>query len=347
MSTSEQGISPDTQALPPEAVMIQMILGFMATQAVYVAAKLGLADLVKDGVKRSEELAQATDTDASSLYRVLRTLSGLGVFAEDIEGRFSLTPLSRLLLTDTPGSMRDMAIYMGEGWHLHPWQEILYSVKTGRPSVEKVFGMDIFPWFEQHPEEASIFNNAMTSFSAAVAPAVVATYDFSSINKLVDVAGGHGYLLATILKANPHLTGVLFDQASVIKGALQQLEAQGVADRCQTVSGNFFEAVPEGADAYIMKHIIHDWDDERSLKILKNIHRAMKPEGKLLLVESVLPPKNEPSPGKLVDLEMLIYTGGRERTADEYRNLFASAGFELTRVVENPSPLWVVEGTRV
>jgi SAM-dependent methyltransferase len=276
----------------------------------------------------------------------MRALASLGVFDMSEDRRFSLTPMSRALLTDAPNSLRDMAIYMGEAFHLLPWGEIVYTIKTGEPAAEKVFGMPWWQYFEQNEEARNIFNNAMTSFSASIAPAIAMTYDFSNINTLVDVAGGHGLLLATILKANPHMKGVLFDQPSVIEGAGALLEEQGVHDRVELSSGNFFESVPVGGDAYIMKHIIHDWNDEDSIKILRNIHRAMNPAGRVLLVESVLPPGNEPSLGKFIDLEMLIFLQGKERTESEFRELFAASGFELTRIVHNPSPLSVVEGVR-
>ena len=235
---------------------------------------------------------------------------------------------------------------MGEGWHLQPWNDIMYSVQTGRPSFDHIFGQPVFPYFGSHPKEAAIFNDAMTSFSASVVEAIIAGYDFSAIERIVDVAGGHGQLVSSILKANPRMKGILFDVPSVIEDATALLEAQGVALRCELATGDFFEAVPGGGDAYIMKHIIHDWDDERALKILRNCHRVMRAGDRVLLVEMVVPEGNEPGPGKFIDLEMLLFTGGCERTETEYADLFARAGFELTRITPTQSPYSVIEAVR-
>lgn len=350
MSTPQQTTETQRQMtetqMPPGALMTQMIIGFMQSHAIYVAARLGIADLLKDKPKSSRELAQETGVDARSLYRVLRALSSTGVFAETDPDTFGLTPLAETLRSDVPGSLRATAIYMGEGWHLQPWNDIMYSVKTGQPSFDHIFGQPVFPYFATHKEEATIFNDAMTSFSASVAEAIVAAYDFSTIERLVDVAGGQGLLISSILKANPQMRGILFDVPSVLEGAPAVLSAAGVAGRCELATGDFFEAVPGGADAYIMKHIIHDWDDERALRILCNCHRAMRADDKVLLVEMVVPEGNEPGAGKFIDLEMLLFTGGCERTGREYAALFAHAGFELTRITPTASPYSIIEAVR-
>ncbi len=342
--TTEQ--TQDVQP-PPPLVMVQMMTGYVVSQAIYVAAKLGIADLLKDGPRSSDELAKSVGADARSLYRVLRSLASLGVFTETNEKSFALTPLAETLRTDVPGSLHAMAVWMNEPFHWRVYEEMLHSVKTGKLAFEHVFGMEAFPYFVQNPEVAKIFDNAMTSFSLMTAPAVTAAYDFSVIKKIVDVAGGHGLLLSSILKMNPHLEGVLFDMPSVIEGAGRLIEEAGVANRCAKVAGDFFESVPAGGDAYIMKHIIHDWDDERSLVILRNCHRALVENGKLLLVEVVIPPGNEPSLGKLMDIEMMLLPGGTERTEAEYAELFAAAGFRLTKVVPTGSPVSVIEAVRV
>ncbi|HVG33055.1 MAG TPA: methyltransferase [Pyrinomonadaceae bacterium] len=348
MSATQVNTSDGAQGqLPPPIVLMQMATGYIVSQALYVAAKLQVADLLKDGPRTSEELAQAAGADARFLYRTLRALASVGVFAETEQGSFTLTPTAELLRTDVQGSMHAMVIWMNEPFHWRVFEEMLDAVKTGKLAFEQVFGMEPFPYLVQHPELARIFNNAMTSFSLMSAPTVTAAYDFSSIKKLVDVAGGHGLLISSILKANPHMQGVLFDMPTVIEGAGRLIEEAGVSDRCEKVAGNFFESVPEGGDAYIMKHIIHDWDDERSLTILKNCYRAMTENGKLLLVEVVIPPGNEPSFGKIMDIEMMLLPGGTERTEAEYRELFAAAGFRLTRVVPTQSPASVIEGVRV
>lgn len=351
MSATQDVTSRDaqdaTQLLPPPVALMQMVTGYVISQAIYVAAKLGIADLLKDGPKSSDELAKVVGADARSLYRVLRSLSSVGVFAETSDKSFALTPLAELLRTDVPGSLHAMAVWMNEPFHWRVYEEMLESVKTGKLAFEHVFGMEPFPYFVENPEVAKIFDDAMTSFSIMTAPAVTAAYDFSSIKKLVDVAGGHGLLISSILKANPGVQGVLFDMPSVIEGAGRLIEEAGVADRCEKVAGDFFEAVTAGGDAYIMKHIIHDWDDERSLVILRNCHRAMTAGGKLLVVEVVIPPGNEPSFGKLMDIEMMLLPGGTERTEAEYRELFRAAGFELTRIVPTGSPVSVIEAVRV
>jgi SAM-dependent methyltransferase len=332
---------------PAQAVLMQMIMGFMLSQAVYVAAKLGIADLLKERPRSAYDLARETGTDGRSLYRVMRALSSAGIFSEVDEGYFALTPLGEGLRSDAPGSLRAASIFMGEGWHMRAWGEIMYSVKTGQTSFEHVYGKPYFPYIGEHAEEARIFDDAMTSMSAYVAPAITAAYDFKGIRQLVDVAGGHGRLLASVLKANPQMKGILFDIPQVTEGALKLMAQEGVADRCEIIAGDFFASVPRGADAYLMKHIIHDWEDERALRILCNCHRAMAPDGKLLLVEMVIPEGDAPSPGKFLDLEMILFTGGQERTENEYRVLLAKAGFELTKVTQTASPMSVIEARRV
>jgi ubiquinone/menaquinone biosynthesis C-methylase UbiE len=333
--------------LQPAAVLTQMISGYMVSQAIHVAAKLGVADLMTAGKARSvEELARETGAHAPSLRRFMRALCGAGVFAEREDGLFELTPVGELLRSDVPGSQRDMAIYMGEEWHMRVWSGAFHSAQTGKTAHEHIYGKEVFPYFAANPEVAAVFDRAMTGMSAMVAPAVVESYDFSSVKRIVDVAGGHGKMLSAILKANPHVSGTLFDVASVIEGAGDKLDAEGVSRRCELAIGDFFEGVPAGADAYLLKHIIHDWEDERALAILRNCHRAMRDDGRLLVVEMVIAPDNQPHFGKLVDLEMLLFTGGCERTEAEYRELFAKAGFELTRVIPTPSPYSIVEAVK-
>jgi len=346
-ATPPQG--PPPQGPPPQEILMRMLVAPIVTRAIYVAAKLGIADLLHSGPQTAEQLAAATGSHAPSLYRVLRALASVGIFAEDDEGRFTPTPLSDCLRRDVRGSVRGMALlFFGAKFHYDAWGDILHSVQTGGTAAEHLHGVAPFEYFEQHPEDAAIFNEAMTSLSAAVGPAVVQAYDFSSFSTLVDIAGGHGNLLAAILEANPHMQGVLFDLPSVIEGAHAAIAARGLEERCQLVAGDFFEAVP-AADGYILKNVIHDWDDERAIAILSNIRRAMADTGarKLLLVEFVVPPGNEPSLSKLIDLEMLLLPGGRERTEAEYRALFKAAGFELTRVVPTHSPVSIVEGVPV
>jgi hypothetical protein len=331
--------------VPPSVAMLRVISGFWISRAVYIAAKLGIADHLRGGPNTADELAGATGTHAPSLYRVLRALASVGVFYEDEKG-FSLTPLSETLRTDAPGSLRAFAtVELGEE-HYPAWGDLLHSVRTGGIAFDHAFGMPVWKFFELNPDNAKTFNNAMTGMTLAVNEAVLSGYDFSRISKIVDVGGGHGSLLASILKTNPEVKGVLCDVPSVIEGAQSRIEAEGLADRCELMPGDFFEAVPSGGEAYILKWIIHDWDDEKSIIILKNCHRAMTENGKLLLVEGVVPSGSEPHFSKFMDLNMLVMTGGRERTESEYRRLLEAAGFELTRIIPTESPMSVIEAER-
>jgi ubiquinone/menaquinone biosynthesis C-methylase UbiE len=337
---------PSNAAVPPSVAMLQMISGFWISRAIYIAAKLGIADQLRDGPKTVDELAAATATHAPSLYRVLRALASVGVFSEDKKRGFALTPLAETLRTDAPGSLRAFAtVELGEE-HYPAWGELLHSVRTGEIAFDRAFGMPVWKFFEQNPENAKTFNDAMTGFTLAVNDAVLSSYDFSSFGKIVDVGGGHGSLIASILKTNPKMRGVLFDAPPVIEGARHRLKDEGLAERCEATAGDFFDSVPSGGDAYIVKWIIHDWDDERSVTILKNCHRAMAKNGRLLLVEAVVPHGSEPHFSKYMDLNMLIMTGGRERTEDEYRTLLEASGFKLTRIVPTGSPMSIIEGKR-
>jgi len=326
---------------------MQMLFGALMQQSISVAAKLGIADLLADQPQTAAELAAKTDTHEPSLYRVLRLLASAGIFAETADHKFELTPISALLREDAPNSLRYFAIMQGEEWLWRTFGELMHSVKTGGTAQAKVHGIGGFEFLAQHPEDAEIFNRAMTNFSLPVVPAIVEAYDFSGVSRLVDIAGGHGILLAGILKANPQVQGVLFDLPSVIEGAGELLEKEGVRSRAEFASGNFFEGVPAGADVYLMKHIIHDWDDERSIKILQNIRSAMNENGKVLICEMVVPEGNEPSPSKILDIQMLVCTGGKERTEDEFRRLLESSGFRLTRIIPTKSPVSVIEGGRI
>ncbi|HLL72438.1 MAG TPA: methyltransferase [Pyrinomonadaceae bacterium] len=337
----------DASLQPPQVALTQMLSAPLVTQALRVVAELGVADLLAVRARSVDELAAETGAHAPSLYRFMRALAGCGVFAETAGRVFELTPTAELLRADVEGSMRDLAIFMGADWHWQVWGDATYSARTGKVAWEHVHGKEVFPYFAENAEAARVFDNAMTSLSKMVAKAVVEAYDFSSIAKLADIAGGHGSLLAAILRANPHLKGLLFDVPQVIAGASQRLEAEGVLQRTELASGDFFRSVPAGADAYLMKHIIHDWDDARALSILKNCHRAMPEDGRLLLVEMIVPEGNEPHFAKIQDLEMLLSPGGLERTEQEYRELFAEAGFELTRIIPTASPMSVIEAVKI
>jgi O-methyltransferase domain len=269
----------------------------------------------------------------------------VGIFHEVEPRRFGLTPVSDVLRADAPNSMKPLARWICDPFHFRIYAELQHSVKTGQPAADKVYGVPVFEHFAQNPELSAVFNDAMTAMSAVMIPAVLEACDFSGIEVLVDVAGGHGAVLTAILERYPGMRGVLFDLDHVVQGAEARSAALGLADRVRTERGDFFTAVPEGGDAYIMKHIIHDWNDERAGLILRNIHRALgrRENGRVILIESVLAEGNAPDFGKLIDIEMLALPGGRERTADEFRQLFASNGFELTHIVPTRSPLSLVE----
>jgi len=327
--------------------MLQIISGFWISRAVYVIAKLGIPDLLKSGPKTAEELASETSMHAPSLYRILRALASVGVIRSDEGKRFALTPLTETLVTDAPGSLRWFAVSELGQEHYPAWGNLMYSVKTGEIAFDNFFGVDIWEYFRQNPEDAAVFNNSMSGMTAATNESITSLYDFSGFKKLVDIGGGHGGLITSVLKSNPQLKGVLFDAPQVIEGARARIEAAGLADRCETVAGDFFKAVPEGGDAYIMKWIIHDWDDERAITILKNCRKQMPSKGKIILVDSVVPDTDEPHFSKFIDLNMLVMTGGKERTAKEFEELFAAAGFRLLRVIPTDLPTSIIEGVPV
>lgn len=329
-----------TAQRPPHILLNQMITGSWVTQAIFVAAELGVADLLKSEALTSAEIAVRLGGNRDGLYRILRALASIGIFREDGDGRFEQTTLSECLRSDVAGSMRAWARMAGAKWHWDSLAGLLNSARTGQKSP-----LNTWEHFEQHKDDADIFNQAMTSFSASEIGPILESYDFTGIQRLMDVAGGYGSLLAAVLEANPQMRGVLFDAPSVIENARSKMAATKVVDRCELVGGDFFVSVPSGVDAIMMKHIIHDWDDENSLRILKCCHKALRAGGKLLVIESVIQPGNDPSPGKMLDIVMLLI-GGRERTEAEFRALLTAAGFDLTSIVSTPSPVSVVEGRK-
>jgi len=327
----------------PAEVFFQFISGFWVSQCIYVAARLGIADHLKDGPKSADQLAALTNSHSRTLYRVLRALASVGVFQEE-NGTFSLTPVGELLKSG-PSGLRAMAIHLCEPNSWKPWGDLLHAVQTGQLPFEHVHGEDIFAFYAKHPESFEPFNEAMTNYSMYAAEAVTTAYDFSGIGTLVDVGAGHGTLLQAILRANPALKGVAFDLPAVIDGVRPIASEPGMAGRFEIAGGDFFVSVPSG-DAHIMKTIIHDWDDDRSAEILRSIHRAQKPGGKLILVEIVISEGPGSTMGKLSDLNMLVLPGGQERTVEEYRRLFERCGFRLTRVMPTESMLSIIEGVR-
>jgi hypothetical protein len=328
---------------PPQRILAQMISGGWLSQAIYAVAKLGIPDLLEAQAKTVEELAAATGTHARSLYRLLRALASLGLFFEKPEGTFALAFLGFGLASRAAGSQRAVAIMAGEEQH-RAWGEILYSLRTGKPAFEHVHGKPLFAYLAEHPEQARVFDAAMTGVHGPETRAMLNAYDFGRFRTLVDVGGGNGSTLAEVLARHPGLKGVLFDRPDVVENARANLSAAGVGDRCATVGGSFFDSVPSGGDAYLLRHIIHDWDDEQARAILRNCRKAMSAKARLLVVESVIPPGNNPSFGKLLDLVMLVVPGGLERTEAEYRQLYSDSGFRLTRVVPTDHEVSVIEG---
>lgn len=326
----------------PVLALKQMITGYWTSQAIYVAAKLELADKLASGPKTAADLATATQTNAGALFRLLRALASIGVFTQLEGGQFANSPLSAPLQKQTEDSQWAMAVMMGEE-HYAAWGELLYSVQTGQGSFRKVFGEGVFDFLGKHPEQAKVFDAAMTSIHGRETALMVDAYDFAPFKTLCDVGGGNGRTIATVLQRHPLLQGTLFDLPHVVERAKPILNAAGVGDRCQFVGGNFFEQIDVHADAILMRHIIHDWDDAKCVTILKNCRAALNPGGKVLVVESVVPTGNEPGFVKWLDLTMLTIPEGKERTADEYRELFAAAGLQLTRMVRTAGELDVLE----
>ena len=337
-----------SQQPDPAQSLFQLATGYILSAALQTAVKIDVAAHLANGPRSVSELAAATNTNEDALYRLLRALAMAGIFQETEGRRFAHTPASELLRGDRPG-LRDMALWITSPFHFRVYANTVDAVRTGKPAVETAVGMPVFDYFARDRDLSEIFNNAMTSFSAMVAPAALEVYDFSGIDVLVDVAGGHGGILTSILRKYLKMRGILMDVDHVIAGAQAKIDALNLQDRCQAVAGDFFKAVPAGGDAYIMKHIIHDWDDDRASVILKNIRMALAGQstGRLLLLEAVIQPGNVPDFAKLLDLEMLMMPGGRERTAEEFRALFARSGFEMTRIVPTASPLNVIEARPV
>lgn len=329
--------------VPGNIALLELSQGAWVTQALYAAATLRFADHLADGPLSADDVARRAGSDPGATFRVLRALASKGVFRMRRDGRFSLTPLGRALRWDDAGTMAPMIAMVGSTEHWEHWGHLVDAVRTGDTAAEAVRGMPMFDYLETNPEYAARFNDAMTGVSKIAITAAVPAYDFSAHRRIVDVGGGHGALLAAVLRSAPAAEGVLFDLPSVAAGAAPVLSAAGVSERCAITGGSFFEAVPGGGDAYLLKTIIHDWDDEKALAILRQVRSAITADGRLLLFEMVLPEGAPPHPGLFLDLEMLVHAGGRERTADEYSSLLARAGFRALRIIPTAGPMSIVE----
>jgi O-methyltransferase domain len=336
--------TPEFQVAPPVAVL-QLVTGRWVAQIVGVAAELGLADEIQTGPKTAEELAEVKGLQAAPLYRLLRALANVGIFAEQEDGRFRQTPMSDALRSDVPYSMRGIARVTNRNWTVRGWMELEHTIRTNVSSFEHVHGMQVFDYASQHPEEMEIFADAMDGFGVLVSAAVVEAYDFSSIGTLAEIGGC--LALATVLAKHPGIRGIVFDLPAVVESACSFLKSQGLEDRVELKGGSFFEAVPEGADAYLLENILHWRSDEDCARILKAVHAAARPGAKLLVVEAIVEPSNEPQFAKTLDIAMLVAThGGRERTHAEWENLFSATGFRVSRTVPTASFACVIETIR-
>jgi hypothetical protein len=337
-------------AIPPQMMLYQIGIGHFFSRALALAAKLGIADQLSNGPKTAAELARAADVHAPSLVRVMRLLVSVGVFTEHSEHRFGLTPLSELLRNDIPGSMRSFVLLFAGVTIQDSWKELEYCVRTGNPAFRRFYpDDDAFSFMARNPEQAAVFDEAMAAFAPMTAAALAASYDFGRFGKIVDVGGGNGALLIGVLKANPSLCGIVFDRAEAAASAREKIAAVGLADRCDAVAGDFFCEVPPGGRAYMLKHIIHDWADDRALTILKNCRRAMPRDGTLLIIEGVYPSRIEESEAArratATDVNMLVSAGGRQRSETEFREIFTAAGFRLDRIVPTPARVSVIEAS--
>lgn len=335
------------EPVTPSTRILQIIAGHWLACSVYTAAKLNLADLLANGQQSVEALAAASSSHAPSLYRLLRALAAEGIFEETSKGVFSITPAATALQEDAPGNVKAFVLAL-LGEHYHGWGELLYSVQTGGIAFDHHFGTDIWSWYRSHPAEGLNFMKAMTAMTQYVDKAIIAAYDFSGFNTIVDVGGGNGALLMAILKATPAATGIVYDAPYVIEKTAEAIAANGLTNRCGVKGGDFFKSVPPGADAYIMKYILHDWYEEDAIRLLRNCSEVMKPGDKLLAFDAVIPEGNGPHPGKLFDITMLVATGGRERTAQEFQYLFEQAGLQFNRVIPLALPdVSIVEGEKL
>jgi hypothetical protein len=332
--------------VPPQIAMFEMIVGMWVSQALGVAAKLGVADIIGEGTVSSEVIAEKTGVAPEPLYRLLRALAAQDIFEESSLGQFKLTGLGRCLRSDVPESVRAMAIFQSQYQWPH-WAELLSSVKTGETAAEKVRGKSLFEFMVSHPDAQTQFDEFMASVSSMETSAVLGAYSFASYKVIADIGGGTGRFLSAILESAPRAKGILYDQPHVVKGAYDHFSSPSLKGRCEIVGGNFFESVPSGAEAYVMKHIIHDWEESLCVKILGNIRNRIPSNGKLILVETVVPGPHVPHFSKLLDLEMLVAAGGKERTVDQYRDLFSKCRFKLERVVPTVSMASVIEANPV
>lgn len=328
---------------PPQEQLMKFIVGKWISKPLYVAAELGIADMLAGGPKSIQDLTIESKTHSTSLYRMMRALASVGIFSETKDQIFELTPMAECLKR---GAMRSMALMFNADWSDKAWGYYMDSVKTGETAFQNAYGMSLMDWLEENPQAAEVFNEANAIKAAGSHSVIIDAYDFSDINTLMDVGGGLGTLMLEILTVNPMMKGIVADTFSVIQETNKMIQARCMEDRCQTVECDFFEDIPSGSDAYLMSNILHDWSDEQCRIILTNCGHAMKKESRLLVIEMIIPPGNEPSVSKLLDLEMFVMTGGRERTDVEFKDLFESSGLKLSRIIPTKENICIIEGFR-
>jgi hypothetical protein len=327
--------------------LLQLIMGFRLTQMVYAAAKLGVADHLREGPRTAQAFAEAVGAHPQSLGRLLRGLASVGIFSETETGEFELTARGRFLCSDTPGSLRSLAVLYGEDWLWRGYGNTLHSVRTGGPGFDHAHGAPLYDYLETHPEAALAFDAAMSGYSALEAKAILDAYDFSAVRTFIDVGGGLGELATTLLRAHAHLVGTIYERAGTIEQTRRAVTAAGLSERCNCVGGDFFVSVPPADGVVLLKSVIHNWDDEKATAILRNCRRGMQPGARLLIAERVIAPGNAAPEAKLFDISMLVVVGGQERTPSEYGALLAAAGFELTRIIPTASSLSLIEARLV
>jgi len=321
----------------------RLVTGYQVSQAVHVAATLGLSDLLADGPRSVAKLAEASGADAPSLARLMRALTEVGLYVSVGDGSYANTELGDAFRADAPRSVAGWARYVGRPWHWQAYASLEHSIRTGEDAFSTVHGESLWDYLSEHPDAQQDFDHAMSALSRAVAMDVVEAYDFGRFATVVDVGGGRGMLLAAVLRRYPSVDGVLFDQPDVVAGAPPVLSAAGVSQRCRVVGGSFFVSIPDGADAYLLKFVIHDWQDAESVAILRTCRRSMPAHGRLLLVEQLLDESPDPVRTALSDLTMLVMAGGQERTTEQYRSLLAAAGFDLVRTVPSGTSVSIIE----
>ena len=329
--------------VPPEIGLLELASGFTATHALYAAAKLGIADVLANGPLSADDVAAEVGSNPDTTHRLLRACAAFGVFREGPDGRFGLTPLANGLRSGTRDSMLPVILMLGDPRYQRTWGQLPHTVETGMPGAEEALGKPMWDYLDHHPDFAATFNDAMTRLTALDWPAVEAAYDFTKFSTIIDIGGGHGQLLALMLDAAPSAKGVLLEREVIVGDAEDHLREAGVLPRCRIDAGSFFETAPRDGDLYVMRRVVHDFDDEQAAAILANVHRHMPTGSILLLLESVVPPGNTPHFAKLLDLDMMIFVGGRERTEQEFATLLGRAGFRLTRVIPTISTISLIE----